>query len=138
MMASFSDNPFDKLRSRLDVGVSSATSMAGHIDAGESSVGQESSPRFASELFSTSSGWTSSQQVTQTSPVMTRSEKVDWSVVAELASTATDEIETEITRWSATHEGLATLDMRQAIAEPAIASAIATYADRRQIDVGET
>ena len=93
-MASFSDNPFDKLRSRLDVGVSSATSMAGHIDAGESSVGQESSPRFASELFSTSSGWTSSQQVTQTSPVMTRSEKVDWSVDAELASTATDEIET--------------------------------------------
>ena len=138
MMASFSDNPFDKLRSRLDAGVSSATSMAGHIDAGESSVGQESSPRFASELFSTSSGWTSSQQVTQTSPVMTRSEKVDWSVVAELASTATDEIEAEITRWSATHEGLATLDMRQAIAEPAIASAVATYADRRQIDVGET
>ncbi|MBW4947796.1 hypothetical protein KZW06_30010, partial [Klebsiella pneumoniae] len=33
---------------------------------------------------------------------------------------------------------MATLDIRQAIAEPAIASAVSTYADRRQIDVGET
>ena len=122
-MASFADNPFDKLRSQ---------------DAARASVEQEPDAGLASELFSTSSGWASSQQVSQAQPVMTRSENVDWPVVAELASTATDEVEAEISRWSSTHDGVATLDIRQAIAEPAIASAVSTYADRRQIDVGET
>lgn len=123
MMASFADNPFDKLRSQ---------------DAARASVEQEPDAGLASELFSASSGWASSQQVSQAQPVMTRSENVDWPVVAELASTATDEVEAEISRWSSTHDGVATLDIRQAIAEPAIASAVSTYADRRQIDVGET
>ena len=134
-MTGFSDNPFDKLRSRPDAEVWSA-SGAVQVGMGEAPAGE--GPGFVSELFSASAGWASSQQVTQAPPVMTRSEKVDWPIVAELASTATDEIEAEITRWSSTHDGVATLDIRQAIAEPAIASAVATYADRRQIDVGET
>ena len=134
-MTGFSDNPFDKLRSRPDAEVWSAS---GAVQVGMGEAPAREGPGFVSELFSASAGWASSQQVTQAPPVMTRSEKVDWPIVAELASTATDEIEAEITRWSSTHDGVATLDIRQAIAEPAIASAVATYADRRQIDVGET